>query len=230
MMSQDAQTLDIMFGTEYRKRIVNLLRKSFPKDIYDMVNISHRDQVLIVNYIFSDRNTGLFPMCLFGDVVFAKDKEIHFRKYDDFDDKSNLKIRVIARVIHDKENFFERDYKRENLNAQFERIEKKIGRSLELYSTLDDRDASYFVKELNNYFANDILTLYKVVTEDEVNFYKITSLLNKNEICFLSPFKTDKMFQSSLKVFFQEEYKICVNDLNDSNVSEYLEMIKTINY
>lgn len=229
-MSQDDQALDIMFGTEYRKRIVNLLRKSFSEDIYNMLVVSCKHEALIVNiFLVEPRNGNFFYSC-FGDVFFAKDNGILFRKYDDFDDKSNLKIRVIARVLHDKENFFERDCEKENLNTQLERIVQKMGRDFEFYSTLGDKDASYFVKELNSYFANDILTLHKVVTENEVDFYKITSLLNKNEICFLKPFKTDKMFQSSLKVFFQEEFKICVDDLNDSNVSEYLAMIKTINY
>lgn len=230
MMSQDAQTLDIMFGTEYRKRIVNLLKKSFSEDVYNMLVVSCQNEALLFNiFLVESRNGNFFYSC-FGDAFFAKDNGIIFRKYDDFDDKSNLKIRVIARIFHDKENFFERDYKRENLNTQLERIVKRMGRDFEFYSTLGDKDASYFVKELNGYFANDILTLHKVVTENEVDFYKIKSLLNKNEICFSKPFKTDKMFQSSLKVFFQEEFKICVDDLNDSNVSEYLEMIKTINY
>lgn len=221
----------VMFGNEYAKRIINLLDKSFSEDIYNTLVVSHKHEALIVSsFLLEPRNGNVFSNSYFGDVFFTKDNEIYFRNYDNVEDEKQLKIRVAARIIHDKENLFKSDRGTENLNNQLERIVQKMGRDFEFYSTLGDKDASYFVKELNGYFANDILTLHKVITENEVDFYKITSLLNKNEICFLEPFKTDKMFQSSLKVFFQEEFKICVDDLNDSNVSEYLNLIKTINY
>jgi hypothetical protein len=239
--------LKSIFNIEYVERIKFLISESFTDDIQKLLNMDYNVASISSAYIAD--YTHYMPAQIatktnFGLIKFSNNpSNIKFGYYNDFTNKRDLFVKLFSRVFNETENHIESDIGKINLNDQFDRLIAPAKRKLNFYKLENDRYASDAVKNLSNYFHSSDMTLYKMLTEKVDGGYDHCYIVRgssftarkgnrKHLFWFKDPLdiKNDELFLKSIKDLVNENFKLGIEEVRSSDVDEYLEMLKIIDY
>jgi hypothetical protein len=232
--------LEHEFGEEYSGRIELLLSEAFTEDMFSLLLTDYNYASMSNRFIFEYHSKYMHKRTNFALIQFSKkENENNFNYYKEFNDFSNFKIRVFARVFNESFNYVDSLDGPINLNDHFNAILRPAKRKFDFYKTDADRKASEVVQELSKYFSKAHLALYKVLTEGDEDIYFVSynsfgssNSINKSLFIFRKPFDifNDEFFLNAIEKLVKEKIDLDDKQINSDNISEYLELIKVLDY
>jgi len=234
--------LEHEFGEEYSGRMELLLSEAFTEDMFSFLLTDYNYASMSNRFIFEYDSKYMHKRTNFALIQFSKkekENENNFNYYKEFNDFSNFKIRVFARIFNESFNYVDSLDGPINLNDQFNAMMRPAKRKFDFYKTDADRKASDVVQELSKFFSKTHLALYKVLTEGDEDIYFVSynsfgssNSINKSLFIFRNPFDifNDEFFLNAIEKLVKEKIDLDDKQINSDNISEYLELIKVLDY